>query len=98
MNLKPVLTEKALSVAKNGEVTFFVPINLTKTDIKKLVANTFGVKVKGVRTINYKGGMKRTFTGKTKTISARKKAIVKLLDGEKISMFGMEEKKSKKKK
>lgn len=91
-------TLKNTKSAKNGEVTFFVPVTLTKTDIKRLVAETFGVKVKKVRTINYKGGMKRAFNGKAKTIRPRKKAVVKLADGEKIAMFGMEEKKGKKKK
>jgi large subunit ribosomal protein L23 len=93
MLLKPVLTEKSLSEAKKGNYTFWVGRGLTKNQIKRLVAEVFGVTVVNVRTINLRGEKKKTLRGRIRIIKPRKKAIVTLKEKEKIDLF--EEKKKK---
>lgn len=85
--LEPVLTEKTMSLASEGKYTFRVDRNLNKHKIKKLIEETFGVKVVGVRTMNEAGEMKRTLTGRKRVIQPRKKAIVQLAEKEKIDLF-----------
>jgi large subunit ribosomal protein L23 len=91
MKLEPVITEKSLEEAKNGNYIFFVDRNLNKSQIKRLINKTFDVNVVSVRTINVSGAKKRTFRGRKKIIMPKKKAIVRLKDKEKIDLF--EEKK-----
>lgn len=87
MILKPVLTEKSLKMAKGGLYTFWVDRDLTKNQIKSLIAKVFSVHVRTVRTMNYKGGVKRNFKGIRQTIKDRKKAMVTLGQKEKIAIF-----------
>lgn len=96
MMLKPVITEKSLSEAKEGNYTFYVDKRLNKNQIKMLVESTFDVTVTKVRTINVRGESKRNHLGRKKIIKPRKKAIVAL--GEKDSIDLFEEKKGKGKK
>lgn len=95
MKIKPVFTEKSLGEAKKGRYTFFVPFNLTKESIKKIINSLFSVHVKKVATVNYKGGVGRNFRGEVKRILARKKAIVTLAEKEKIDLFEEEKGKTK---
>lgn len=85
--LIPVLTEKSLEQAKNGNYTFWVDRDLTKHQIKKLVSQVFGVNVVRVRTMNVTGETKKTLTGRKREIQPRKKAIVTLKEKEKIDLF-----------
>lgn len=94
MKLKPVYTEQSLADAKNGKYSFWVHPGLTKLEIKALVNSSFEVHVKRVTTVMRPGGTKRTVYGKIQKQPARKRAIVTLKQGEKISLFE-EEKKSK---
>lgn len=87
MKLKPVLTEKGLKEAKEGNYTFWVERNMNKNQIRKAIENVFDVNVLRVRTINYRGEKKRTMMGKTKIIKPRKKAIVTLKGKDKIDLF-----------
>lgn len=87
MKLEPIITEKTLNAAKNGEYTFRVSVGLNKYQIRSLIEKVFDVHVTSVRTMNVAGEIKRTYTGKTKEIKPSKKAIVKLKDKEKIAMF-----------
>lgn len=96
MIIKPVITEKSLSEAKEGNYTFYVDKRLNKNQIKMLVEATFDVTVTKVRTLNVKGESKRNSLGKKKIVKPRKKAIVTL--GEKDSIDLFEEKKGKGKK
>lgn len=91
--LKPIITEKSLSDSKEGKYSFLVDPGMNKQEIKKLINDTFGVNVKKVRTVNLIRRVTKTFTGKKKTIPARKKAVVVLAVKEKIDLF--EEKKTK---
>src|SRR5258708_1912045 len=96
MKLIAIMTEKSLKLTKDSGFTFQVPLELTKTEIKKQVEETFGVHVVRVRTINVKGIIKKNNRGKFQRIKDTKKAMVFLKTGEKIDLFVEEKKKSKK--
>ncbi len=96
MKLIPVITEKSMKDAASGMFTFWVPAGLTKTQIKKVISDGFGVHVKEVRTINFKSGFRKNARGRIQRVLGGKKAIVKLAKDEKIDLFE-EEKKGKKK-
>ena len=85
---RPVITEKAMKVSEQGQVTFVVPMDATKPEIKKAVEGMFGVKVKAVNTLCVAGKTK-LFRGKKGVRSDVKKAIVTLVDGEKIDVTGI---------
>ena len=53
--VRPVITEKAMKVSENGQVTFQVPLTATKTEVKAAVEALFGVKVKAVNTVRIAG-------------------------------------------
>ena len=83
----PVVTEKTtLQKEYHNQITFEVDINANRVEIKDAVEKNFDTKVLQVRTILIKG--KATQRGK---ISGRKKnwkkAIVKLMPGQKIDFF-----------
>lgn len=84
----PHITEKTMDLREmtkdddEGEIlTFKVAREATKIDIKNAVEEIFGVKVDRVRTMKYKGKMKRQgrFEGRR---AAWKKAYVTLKAGE----------------
>lgn len=80
---QPVVSEKAYAGMERGVYTFWVSLAATKTEIKAAVQNVFGVKVVGISTMNVTGKRKRVgkFIGHR---ADRKKAIVRLADGQKI--------------
>lgn len=82
---RPVITEKAMKVSEQGQVTFFVPMDATKPEIKKAVEGLFGVKVKAVNTLCV-GGKAKMFRGAKGQRSDMKKAIVSLQDGQNIDV------------
>lgn len=87
---KPVLTEKSMTLsAEENKYTFDVDVNANKIEIKQAVEAMFGVKVKSVNVMNVKSKKKRMgrYEGKT---NRRRKAIVKLAEGESINYFGEE--------
>jgi large subunit ribosomal protein L23 len=55
----PIVTEKSMMGSQNGQVTFRVPLEATKPEIKKAVEALFEVKVTAVNTILTKGKVKR---------------------------------------
>ena len=89
------MTEKSMKGIKDGSFTFWVPMELTKLQIKSLIGKAFNVTVLKVHTVNVKGGSKKNIRGKVQRIKAGKKAVVTLKAGEKIDLFE-EEKKPKK--
>lgn len=93
MKVKPLLTEKSLADAKKGWYTFKISENLDKSEIKKLINRLFGVHTTKLRTANYHSSQKRSLSGKTKTVTGYKKAIVKLSENEKIDIFRSGDKK-----
>jgi ribosomal protein L23 len=87
LKIKPILTEKSVEDAKGGRYSFWVPLRLTKHQIKKFIGEAFGVHVVKVRTQTRAGGVKTTLTRKKVIIKPRKKAIVSLKEKEKIDLF-----------
>ena len=87
MKLEPIITEKTLEQAKDGNYTFRVEKGLNKNQIKLLIEEVFGVHVKKIRTINVRGELKRTLAGRKRRIMSVKKTIVTLAGKEKIDLF-----------
>jgi len=83
--LRPVITEKALQGSSAGQVTFEVPLNATKTDVKSAVEALFNVKVTAVNTVRQLGKQKR-FRGKLGVRGDYKRAIVTLAKGNNIDI------------
>lgn len=87
---KPVLTEKSLLLQQTqNKYTFDVDLSANKTAVKDAVEKMFDVKVESVTIMNVKPKTKRMgkYVGKT---NRRKKAIVKLKEGNEIKLFGEE--------
>jgi large subunit ribosomal protein L23 len=80
-----VITEKATNVSEHNQVTFRVPLDAGKREIKAAIEGVFNVKVAAVNTIRVKGKTKR-FRGRPGQRSDYKKAIVSLAEGSKIDV------------
>ena len=85
--IAPVISEKSYSELNKNWYTFLVHPDANKTAIKIAIQQIFNVRVETVNTLNREGKRKRTRTGigKRKDI---KRAIVKLVDGDRIEAFG----------
>lgn len=81
----PLITEKSTLISEFNQVTFWVPVNAHKFEIKHAVEGLFDVKVTDVNTIRLKGKTKR-FRGRPGTRPDRKKAIVTLAEGQSIDV------------
>ncbi len=81
----PVITEKATLLSEHNQVTFRVPLDAAKPEIKSAVENLFKVKVKAVNTLRQKGKVKR-FRGRLGKRPDYKKAIVTLAEGHSIDI------------
>lgn len=86
--IRPLINEKSMGLTKLGFYTFEVTKEANKSQIAKVVADKFKVKVTSVRTLNQTGKTKtqRTKKGYFKE-SNLKKAIVKLGKNDKIAIF-----------
>lgn len=84
--IKPVITEKALSMMEENKYTFYVLPDANKIEIKHAVQKQFGVEVEKVNTMIVKGKVRRQGRSVGRT-SDRKKAIVQLKAGSKIELF-----------
>lgn len=85
--IKPLLTEKINdAVEKENTYTFKVLRDATKAEIRHSVEELFKVHVIDVRTANILGKPKRQgrWVGRT---ASWKKAVVKIADGDTISIF-----------
>lgn len=81
--LKPVITEKTTREVAASKYTFFVPLELNKIEIAKMIEKKFNVKVKKVNTSLKKG--KTRYRGRVAgRTSDKKKAVVTLHDGQTI--------------
>ena len=83
---KPLITEKNSALNEAGIYVFEVDQTANKTQIKNAVEKFFRVKVASVRTAICRGRSKRTKVGHGK-VQYWKKAMVKLVPGEKITLF-----------
>ena len=81
----PVITEKATLGSEYNQVTFRVPLDATKPEIKSAVEQLFDVKVLAVNTLRQKGKTKM-FRGRRGRRSDYKKAIVRLEEGQSIDV------------
>ena len=89
--LKPIITEKLTEQEeKMNRYGFIVEKTANKLQIKSAVEEMYGVNVISVNTRRYGGKAKSRFT-RTGVISGKtdsfKKAIVTLLDGDKIDFY-----------
>ena len=82
----PVVSEKSYSLIDNNTYTFVVHPDSNKTEIRQAVERIWNVRVAKVNTVNRKGKRKRfRFTQGKRPDS--KRAIVKLVEGDKIEIF-----------
>lgn len=84
--VKPLVTEKSMTLLEENKYTFLVDLNANKIEIKKAVEELFKVKVDKVCTMRVKGKLKRVRTRWGKTPD-RKKAIITLKEGDRIQLF-----------
>lgn len=85
--IRPLITEKTnIQKESYNQISFEIDRNANRVEVKKAVENIFNVKVASVRTVQVKGKIKRRgrILGKRKDW---KKAIVKLMPGERIDFF-----------
>jgi len=82
---RPVITEKATLGSESNQVTFRVPMDATKPEIKVAVEKLFDVKVMSVNTLRQKGKNKM-FRGRRGRRNDYKKAIVRLAEGDSIDV------------
>lgn len=82
---RPVITEKSTLGSQHGQVTFRVPLEATKPQIRTAVETLFEVKVTGVNTLVAKGKTKG-FRGRRGFRSDTKKAVVTLAEGQTIDV------------
>ena len=81
----PVITEKATMGSEHNQVTFRVPLDASKPEIRAAVEKLFEVKVNAVNTIRQRGKVKR-FKGRPGKRPDYKKAIVSLVEGHSIDV------------
>ena len=82
---QPLVTEKSTHQSEHSQISFKVSLDATKPEIKQAVEGLFKVKVKAVNTLRVEGKNK-VFRGMRGRRSDWKKAIVSLVDGEKIDL------------
>ncbi len=83
--VRPVVTEKSTLGSEHNQVTFRVPLEATKPEIKAAIEKLFKVEVKSVNTLRQKGKVKR-WRGKVGKRPDWKKAIVSLAEGHRIDV------------
>jgi large subunit ribosomal protein L23 len=88
---KPLISEKSLKAAKSGVYTFLVDRGAKKRELILAIEKQFEVKVKEIKTMNFKIEVKQQRRSRnTYDIPAYKKAIVKVAKGQKIAVFEAE--------
>jgi large subunit ribosomal protein L23 len=81
----PVITEKATLGSEHNQVTFRVPLDASKPEIRNAVEQVFDVKVVSVNTLRQQG-KRKVFRGRRGQRSDYKKAIVRLAEGQSIDV------------
>ncbi len=81
----PLITEKSTLLSEHNQVTFRVPLDASKPEIKAAIENLFKVKVTAVNTLRQKGKVKR-FRGEIGKRADSKKAIITLAEGDSIDV------------
>jgi large subunit ribosomal protein L23 len=81
----PVITEKATMGSQYNQITFRVPVDARKGEIRAAVETVFKVKVVKINT-SIQLGKTKIFKGRKAFRSDRKKAIVTLAEGQTIDV------------
>jgi large subunit ribosomal protein L23 len=81
----PIITEKTTLLSEFNQVSFRVPLDASKPEIKAAIEELFKVKVKAVNTLRQKGKTKN-FQGRPGRRVDTKKAIVTLDEGHSIDV------------
>ncbi|MBV9834156.1 MAG: 50S ribosomal protein L23 [Alphaproteobacteria bacterium] len=81
----PLVTEKSTHQSEHSQISFKVSLDATKPEIKQAIEGLFKVKVKAVNTLRVEGKNK-VFRGMRGRRSDWKKAIISLVEGEKIDL------------
>lgn len=81
----PHISEKSARLQEGNQYVFVVAPDATKADVKAAVEGLFSVDVKSVNLVNQKGKA-RAFRNRTGTRSNRRKAYVRLADGQAIDV------------
>jgi large subunit ribosomal protein L23 len=84
--IAPVVSEKSYSLMDDNAYTFKVHPRANKTEIRQAVEEIWSVRVARVNTINRKGKVKRFRYTRGKRPDT-KRAVVKLVPGDKIEIF-----------
>ena len=100
--ITPRMSEKAYQSAQTGTYVFNIPAGVEKAEIIAAIEADYKVKVVDVRVVVRKGKMIRSSRGKRAQpalVSRKdtKKAYVRLAEGQKLDLFGEDEKKEEKK-
>ncbi len=84
--LRPMVTEHSTDMMADNKYTFEVDLRATKSQVKRAIEEIFDVRVLKVNTSRIPGKLKRMgrFEGRR---PERKKAIVKLAEGDTIEIF-----------
>ena len=87
--LAPVVSEKSYAAYDDNVYTFVVAGDANKIEIRQAIEAIFNVKVKNVNTLNRDGKRKRNRkTGAFGQRTGQKRAIVSLIEGDRIEIFG----------
>ncbi len=81
----PIITEKSTLLSEHNQVSFSVPMDASKPEIKAAVEDLFKVSVTGVNTLINKGKTKM-FRGRPGKRNDTKKAMVTLAEGQSIDI------------
>ena len=87
--IEPIITEQTMDLKEQfNRYTFKVAKKANKIEIKNAIEEIFKVKVANVKTINVKPKFKRVGRHEGYT-AAYKKAVVQLVEGDKIDQFNV---------
>ena len=85
--IRPVVTERSTLLADDNDAfTFIVAEDANKPEIRSAVERLFDVKVSSVNTMRYRGKVRRLGQNIGRRASF-KKAIVTLVEGERIDVY-----------
>lgn len=86
--LKPVVTEKSLSLSTFDKYVFLVDPAASKYQIKKAIEDLFKVNVVSINTVKHASRkIKSKKTGRHISLSVSKKAIVRIKKGQTFEIF-----------
>ena len=87
IKLRPHITEKSVTLAKQGQFTLLAPKTATKGQILTQIRSSFKVKAQDIRTLNEKSIKSRKMRGGFTTDRGSKKVVIGLKKGDLIPGF-----------